>query len=158
MRTRRISEARPDLPRTRPCLPPNEGGCGKVRMIVSRGLCDSCRKRQERRENSMMTASTGTQNKAEDTHKLMGKLLEVLNKFNVRRTDREQVLGLIMPYSGWSIEAQRALIRDHCKSADIEKQSEIERTSITAVSLGSSMAPDDSEVRVVDLEETIEAE
>ena len=97
----------PGLPRVRPCA-----SCGEERMIVARGLCDNCRKKEERMEAGLNNPAYGDKKSKETGVKILAKLLELMGKAGLLRANRERVLQEFMPFLGISPEAQRTLIRE----------------------------------------------
>ena len=134
-RARKPSYKIPGLPNIRPCLE-----CEEERPIVARGLCDKCRKKEERKEAGMNFPASGTKQTKEAGMKILAKLLELMGKAKLLRANRERVLQEFMPFLGVSPETQRTLIREMTGP-------EIEETAPWRVHPGSSMAPDDCEVR-----------
>jgi hypothetical protein len=81
-------------------------------MIVARGLCDKCRKKEERMEAGMNVQAFGNKQTKESGTKLLAKLLELMGKAKLLRANRERVLQEFMPFLGYSPETQRTLIRE----------------------------------------------
>jgi len=112
-------------------------------MIVARGLCDKCRKKEERREAGLNYPALGNKQTQASGTKWLAELLKLLEKAKVLRTDRERVLQVFMPYFGFSPETQQAMLRD-MTAPDAEK---IESSPLAKVHPGSIKAPTDGEVR-----------
>ena len=125
----------PGLPRIRPCTE-----CGEERMIVARGLCDKCRKKEERMEAGLNFPATGNKQTKETGMKILAKLLELMGKAKLLRANRERVLQEFMPFLGVSPEAQRTLIREMTGPGVEEPESPFAR-----VHSGSKMTPDPSD-------------
>jgi hypothetical protein len=106
-RARKPSYKSSGLPRVRPCA-----ACGEERTIVARGLCDKCRKKEERMEAGMNFQASGNKQTKESGTKLLAKLLELMGKAKLLRSNRERVLQEFMPFLGYSPETQRTLIRE----------------------------------------------
>jgi hypothetical protein len=81
-------------------------------MIVTRGLCDKCRKKEERMEAGLNIPAFGNKQTKENGTKILAKLLELMGKAKLLRANRERVLQEFMPFLGYSPEAQRTLIRE----------------------------------------------
>src|ERR1017187_2018314 len=86
-RARKPSYKAPGLPNIRPC-----SGCGEERPIVARGLCDRCRKKEERKEAGMNFQALGNKQTKESGIKILGNLLELMGKAKLLRANRERVL------------------------------------------------------------------
>jgi hypothetical protein len=106
-RARKPSNKVAGQPRIRPCT-----ACGEERMIVTRGLCDRCRKKEERMEAGLNTPAYGDKKSKETGMKILAKLLELMGKAGLLRANRERVLQEFMPFLGVSPETQRTLIRE----------------------------------------------
>ena len=106
-RARKPSYKVQGLPRVRPC-----SACGEERMIVTRGLCDKCRKKEERMEAGINAPAYGDKKSKETGMKLLAKLLELMGKAGLLRANRERVLQEFMPFLGISPDTQRTLIRE----------------------------------------------
>jgi len=136
-RTKRPSYKQPGLPRIRPCE-----DCGEERQIVARGLCDRCRKKEERKEAGMNYPALGHRQTQGEGLKILAKLFELMTKAKLPRANRERVLQNFGPFLGLSPESQQSLIRD-MTGPDLEQT----ESPFARVHLGSSEAPADSEVR-----------
>jgi hypothetical protein len=106
-KTRKPSYKVQGLPNIRPCL-----GCEEERPIVARGLCDKCRKKEERKEAGLNFQAFGNKQTKETGTKLLAKLTELMGKAKLLRANRERVLQEFMPFLGFTPEAQRMLIRE----------------------------------------------
>jgi hypothetical protein len=106
-------------------------------MIVARGLCDKCRKREERQEAGMNFPATGNQQSKESGMKILAKLLELMGKAKLLRANRERVLQEFMPFLGLTPEAQRTLIREMTGPGLEESESPFAK-----LHAGSNMPPD----------------
>jgi hypothetical protein len=106
-RARKPSNKVAGQPRIRPCA-----ACGEERMIVTRGICDKCRKKEERMEAGLNNPAYGDKKSKETGMKLLAKLLELMGKAALLRANRERVLQEFMPFLGISPETQRTLIRE----------------------------------------------
>lgn len=102
----------PGLPRERPCVV-----CGKTKRIEARGMCDACRKRQERNENACPDRKTGDDLTGME-HVIS--ILKTLRKMKVLRKDVKVVIETLMPYSGTSFNYQQAFIAQHVEAFEFE--------------------------------------
>ena len=134
-RARKPSYKVAGLPRCRPC-----SACGEERMIVARGLCDKCRKKEERLEAGMNFPAFGNKQTKEGGMKLLAKLLDLMSKAKLLRANRERVLQEFMPFLGVSPDTQRTLIREMTGPGVEETESPFAR-----VHAGSKMTPDASD-------------
>jgi len=98
---------REKLPHVRPCVK-----CGQEKPIAVRGMCDACRKREERAQDALTHPAFGRKEQQESGTELLARLLRILNKAQVPRASREIVLENVVPYLGYSGETQRHLISD----------------------------------------------
>jgi hypothetical protein len=106
-RTRKPSYKVQGLPNIRPC-----SGCEEERPIVARGLCDKCRKKEERKEAGLNFQAFGNKQTKEAGMKILAKLTELMGKAKLLRANKERVLQEFMPFLGFTPEAQRTLIRE----------------------------------------------
>jgi hypothetical protein len=136
-RARQPSYKVPGLPNIRPCLE-----CEEKRPIVARGLCDKCRKKEQRKEAGLNLQALGNKQTKETGTKLLAKLTELMGKAKLLRANRERVLQEFMPFLGFTPEAQRMLIRE-LTGPGVEDT----KSSFTRVHSGSHMSPDDCEAR-----------
>src|ERR1017187_5519694 len=83
-RTRKPSYKTPGLPNIRPCRE-----CGEERPIVARDMCDRCRKREERKEAGLNIPACGNKQTQAKGMKALGVLVELMNKFGLHRSNRE---------------------------------------------------------------------
>jgi len=116
-------------------------------MIVARGLCDRCRKKEERKEAGMNFQALGNKQTKESGMKIFAKLLELMGKAKLLRANRERVLQEFMPFLGISPETQRILIREMTGPGLGDMASPFEK-----LHAGSSVQPDaedDNGVRAV---------
>jgi len=134
-RARKPSYKTQGLPRIRPCV-----ACGDERTIVARGLCDKCRKTEERKEDKLNVPAFGNKQTKENGMKVLAKLLELMGKAKLLRANRERVLQEFMPFLGLSPEAQRTLVREMTGPSIEEMESPFARGHA-----GSSAEPDASD-------------
>jgi hypothetical protein len=105
--TRKPSYKQPGLPRVRPCL-----NCEKEKPIAARGLCDACRKKEDREEDKLNVPACGRKEQQADSMKLLGRLIEILNRVKVARSSRQIILQHFLPYLGLTPRTQSSLIVD----------------------------------------------
>jgi len=134
-RTRKPSYKAHGLPNIRPC-----SQCEEERPIVARGLCDKCRKKEERMEAGLNIPALGNKQTKEAGTKIFAKLLELMGKAKLLRANRERVLQEFMPFLGYSPEAQRMFIREMAgpELGDVA-------SPFSKVHAGSNMPPDEED-------------
>jgi len=79
-------------------------------MIVTHGICDKCRKKEERMEAGLNNPAYGDKKSKETGMKILAKLLELMGKAGLLRANRERVLQEFMPFLGISPKTQTTLI------------------------------------------------
>jgi hypothetical protein len=96
------------LPPVRPCLK-----CGQEKRIASHGLCDRCRKTQERAEDRHALDPAFCQTERQDKGAAMlAQQLAIFKKARVLQVDRQIILARIVPYFGLSPDTVALPVRD----------------------------------------------
>jgi hypothetical protein len=131
--SKRVIEMAP--PNVRPCAV-----CREDRPIVAHGMCDRCRKRQERGNNRLLYTpasavhiSTGTKN--------LSILYTVMRNCKVTSDVQRVVLVALLPFMGLPRDAQEGHLKALKRQADEEASGSDDEWDVHA---GSSLAPDDS--------------
>jgi hypothetical protein len=119
-------------PNVRPCAV-----CHEDRPIVAHGVCDRCRKRQERADNRLLytpASAVGPQTGYEN----LAALHKIMNKCKVSGEAKRVMLKAFLPFSALSQTEQAAHMEGLCKADEAGSDED------WGVHGGSSLAPDDS--------------
>jgi hypothetical protein len=118
-------------PNIRPCVV-----CKEDRPIVAQGLCDRCRKRQERAENRLLYTPASAVSAAKGS-KNLATLYKLMDECRVAGDDKRAILQRFLPYSALPANVQAA----HLEAL---RHTDAEGDDGWDVHEGSSLAPEDS--------------
>jgi hypothetical protein len=119
-------------PNVRPCAV-----CHEDRPIVAHGVCDRCRKRQERAENRLLYEPASAVSPAKGS-KNLATLYKLMDECRVSGDDKRGILERFLPYSALPANVQAAHL-EALRNAEAAQPDD--RWDVHS---GSSMAPVDS--------------
>jgi len=119
-------------PNVRPCAV-----CHEDRPIVAHGVCDRCRKRQERADSRLLYTPASAVSSAKGS-KNLATLYKLMDECRVAGDDRRAILERFLPYSALPANVQAAHL-EALRNAETARSDDG-----WDIHEGSSLAPDDS--------------
>jgi hypothetical protein len=127
--------------------------CRESRRIVSHGMCDRCRKRQERQDDRLIYTPASAVSPAKGT-KNLATLYRLMDECKVSGTDKRVILERFLPCSALPQNVQEA----HLEALSMIDPQEDREPSMTNIHAGSSAAPSDSTGREPEMPDDLDAD